>query len=296
MRMAAAMALGTLGVGLAHLLTRFLGRRLEDEYVEYPHGPTTRLDWLPIRPILSRKTLPAAASFTVRKADIILGTLLSYWRIGIHEFPKANSQYIDKFVRGEDAMYWHWLPPYETKNQSLWCGAFATIGFGAAGLKRDIRQKALASTARVQEWLDGTGRYKGDPHKDRRVFARNSKHTYGRLEDIRPGDLVVVGKGDKSAGNHIATALATPFDLDKKTLSDIIPRDVLAAVPKAVWGKFLARRGLLLIEGNASGYGPDGKKYEGVVVQFRPTIENREKPKQQAIMHAVRFKPEDYAT
>jgi len=238
--------------------------------------------------------VPKAERYTRQTLDCALG----FWRKGIHEPPGENCGEIDGFIRDELGMYWHWLDRYARNGQSAWCGAFVAACFGGR-LNKRIRQLALASTARIQDWLDGEGKNWGPtkehpnrkPHTDRRVFDINQLPNDSGLEyvrkRIRPGDVVVVGNGKKRDGNHITLCLGTLGHTSG------IPQDVWDAMPNKHTQRFEKGEGILLIEGNAKGFGPDGSKMEGVIVKVRP-FKQFAKKREYYICHALRFSDEDF--
>lgn len=164
------------------------------------------------------------------RAARIVATMIALWESHVEEPPGVGYGAITDLIMGDDALDWNtcdavtWRPgaAYTKNRMFAWCGATAAKGQGAAGLKRALRYKDMASTGRLY-----------------RAFAKTAR--YIPLDQIQPGDVVVVGDGGKREGDHIVTVIAV--------------------------GEY---PGLLTtIEGNASGLGPNGKVFEGVVKRTR---------------------------
>jgi hypothetical protein len=115
---------------------------------------------------------------------------------------------------------WTWQEDYQNRKLA-WCGFFASFAWLSVNAK--IRKKCFPSTYRLRQWAKGT--------------AREIK----RLEDARPGDILVIATSNgKRWGDHI-------------TLIERIDQE-----------------GAWTIEGNAFGETPKAQRAEGVVRCYRP--------------------------
>jgi hypothetical protein len=170
---------------------------------------------------------------------------------------------IDAYIRSPQGLGWpsaDVLRPgerraYTRNGQFEWCGAFVAWCWGAAGLDAEVRRLRLASTYR----LGSAESRHGAP-----LLAVG-------LDELEPGDVLVVGKGAKGHrwGDHI-----------------VLVQSVGAAGDLAY-----------TVEGNARGRLGDATIGEGVIVRTRPLGLGRG-PSRCSIsglrqtMHAVRaFRP-----
>lgn len=191
------------------------------------------------------------------------------WQSIVTEPPGPGADRIDSYIRGDFGLGWptadavNWTPDHAYDRDGIfqWCGAFAAWCAGHAGLKASIRREHLASTWRLWQFCRDT-----------------SRKLY--LKDIRPGDLVIVTRGRKHHGEHIAVAIELPTD------------------------------GLIeTIEGNATAMIPDGTITEGVVRRTRPLPTSAGGPGRSTekcpisgrrqtfeVAHAYRFIGDDWAT
>ena len=124
----------------------------------------------------------------------------------------------------QDGLQWTWIEKY--RNRSFqWCGAFCSFLFRDS-VRDELRHKRFSSTYRLHQW------------------AKEDPSLVVDLDDIQPGDIVIVGKslknGGKSYGDHITLAI----DVDSS--------------------------GVHTIEGNAFGEHFSGKRCEGVIKEYRP--------------------------
>ena len=167
---------------------------------------------------------------------------LRYWALRIHDHPKSeNSEcaarcntLIDDFIRSPVGLGWEWRQAYRGDGDFKWCGAFVAASWSHGGLVMRVREHNVASTARLKAW------------------GRGARHV--RPENIRAGDIVVVGKKNPD-GDHILIAVDPPENGHLST-----------------------------VEGNGHGNGPDGTWYEGVIRRHRPVA---------SIFAAYRPLPED---
>jgi hypothetical protein len=142
---------------------------------------------------------------------------------------------IDNYIRGPLGGAWPSarLPKnprdtvaYTRNGQFEWCGMFAAFCWGSAGLARGPRHFRLPSTKR----LASTQARLGPP------LPRVA------LDDLQPGDVLVVGTGKKPAGDHITLVMHILDGL------------------------------VYTVEGNARGKLGDGTVGEGVICRTRPLV------------------------
>lgn len=161
----------------------------------------------------------------------------------------ASRKWIDDIFRTPAGINWHWEPPYVVDGDNLWCGATAAWGWAWPGLPADLRQDYWASTWRLDRWarylrirpdLANAPPPAGGP---RRLHVEYRK-TDTRCPDARAGDVLLVGDGRPSYGDHVAVV---------ERIIRLGDCDVICT-----------------LEGNASGLGPDGVGFEGVVRCRRP--------------------------
>lgn len=187
-----------------------------------------------------------------------LGTAESEWRRHIEEPPGPGWELIDRYIRGDLGLGWTWLDPYQRNGDFAWCGAFVAYCYGCAGLAYAIRHRHLASCYRLRRW------------------ALDNKRLLSEPKDLLPGDLLVVGPVDGPYwGVHIALVRRSVIRDEEQLLEQL---GEAAQIPT--------------YEGNAHSYGPEGARYEGVVINNRP-FEARGRGEYRA-MYGVRFQAEDF--
>ncbi len=175
---------------------------------------------IPDFPTPDKPNGPNALHTKMRK---VVSTAQAEWERVVVEPPNQGWERIDHYIRSAEGSGWSWLKPYTRDGQTAWCGHFASFCWRAAGVKHDVVYSATPSTYRLSRWAKGTARVVD-------------------LDNIRPGDLVVVGPTvDSPYGAHITIATAK------------------------------AKNGFIeTIEGNAKGNAGNGAWAEGVVTQKRP--------------------------
>lgn len=163
---------------------------------------------------------------------------------------------IDAYIRGPFGLTWGGANvndlsdpvAYTRDGQFEWCGAFAAWVLGQVGLSTAVRKRHLASTYRLFQWSKDNAR---------RI----------PLDQIQPGDIVVVGPANDPVGKHVT----------------------LAASRMRADGTFDT------FEGNAGGTGPTGERITGVVKQVRSITKPGMSRTKYRATFAVRPLPEDYA-
>src|SRR5690606_13456747 len=101
-----------------------------------------------------------------------------------------------------DAAGWTWIK-YTGNGATQWCGMFVAACWRAAGIDPSMLATFFASTIRLHAWAHGKP-FNGKPnpkprHGKRLVCQPHKKLTF----EPRPGDILVIGDGDPSAGDHI---------------------------------------------------------------------------------------------
>lgn len=161
----------------------------------------------------------------------------------------SDRRFIDQIIRTPLGLDWRrcstFTAEYRWDGDFEWCGAFAAYCWGQAGLSLDVRRRYWSSTYR----LDRYGRHKrafaeavpvvDPPHRRRHLAIDGDAHEVDEWGP-RAGDVLIVH--GRSYGQHIT----------------IVERwDPVACVFETV-------------EGNATGRGPKGERFQGVVRQTRP--------------------------
>lgn len=140
-----------------------------------------------------------------RRARLVLAAALAEWDRDVREPPfPGGAARIDTYIRSPQGLTWRSVElgpgarpniPYTRNRQFEWCGAFAAFCYGAAGLKRSVRAKRLASTYRLWVWAsEANGARRVDP------------------EALEPGDIVVMGPAGDRDGAHIAICVSVGLD------------------------------------------------------------------------------------
>lgn len=186
-----------------------------------------------------------------RAGEIAAAEAERMWQLDIIDPPKgATSEQAKRslIVINEilAASGWAWAGPYKGNGPPQWCGLFAATCWRRAGLDPKWLATFWASTLRLSYWIrykawNGTSAGKR-PEAGARMVISVDRDT--RPEDLvfadgsapRRGDIVIVGDGTPTEGDHIT--VLTAFD--------------------AVSGVFTT------ISGNGGGVGPRGDRREGV--------------------------------
>jgi len=198
------------------------------------------------------------------REEVVRATLAaaeSEWERGVRDQAGHHGMArIDLYIRDGHGLGWTWERPYVGNGQYQWCGAFVAWCMAAAGLLPRLRRDCWSSTTR----LDAYGRYgvlqgvtmptrvrlPGGKVLDVRTWHESLGAELRRWQapqpgrdlawEPAPGDIALVGT--RGCGQHVA--LVRQVDL--------------------------ARGILLTTEGNATGLGPGGARFEGVVHHERP--------------------------
>lgn len=177
---------------------------------------------------------------------------------------------IDKLIRTDAGLGWHWEPAYEKNGDYKWCGTMPATGF-APFLPLAIRQKYLASNYRLDRFFRELPVENEAPPlvtgPTKRLHVEFDEHSGpADLEAIGPqaGDIALVGGTTDGYGVHITML--------------------------ECWDG----RELHTIESNAGGAGPRGNDREGVVRRTRPVgLKVGDPRKKKHLRRLLRFAPTD---
>ena len=209
----------------------------------------------------------------MERVECIIEHSLRLWNENIIEphksgKPANSADKIDWLIRTPAYANWHWLEPYTHNGQTAWCGFAQAYAFRAAGLKAHIVEKVLPSCYRLKKWAKENDRFVD-------------------VDEMRPGDIVLVDSNGDGKANHITLCWAVD---DRKVdggsgwwtdefSSAYIDHETQPGVRKYIHGDFLT------LEGNAKGLLPDGRIVEGYVARTRPL---------EQVTHVIRFQEADY--
>jgi len=174
---------------------------------------------------------------------------------GVIDLPPTSSplyaqsqQHIDAAIRTPTGIDWWWENRYLHNGDYEWCGANAAVGWRKAGLKQRIARDYFSSNYR----LDRYARYK--THDGKTPNVKPAQGPYRTIVDLdenasatqpldwQMGDILTVGPARSGYGKHICMIESRDPDT----------------------GDFIT------IEGNGTGWGPDGALRHGVVRARRP--------------------------
>lgn len=137
---------------------------------------------------------------------------------------------------------WSWALPYRGDGPPQWCGMTAGYAWYLAGLDPSWLQAYFASTIRLQCWAtyqrwDRKAKANPKPEKPDRVYF-DLRHFQAMPMTLKPraGDIVIVGDGDPSFGDHVTVCIG--WDESTRTFDTI--------------------------SGNGGGAGPNGDRRQGV--------------------------------
>lgn len=167
-----------------------------------------------------------------RRGAAILAAALAEWKSEVREPPVGDPERIREYLR---AGRYSRAEEYDADGDGEWCGFFAGFCLISAGVRAQLLwQKSPAEAGGI-----------GSTYRLHRLCMLDERRRITSPGDIRPGDIVSVGREKRPAyGEHIVIAAGsvTPFD-EQSTFPTV--------------------------EGNASGKGPTGDTYEGVVRRSR---------------------------
>lgn len=174
-------------------------------------------------------------AYDPRRGNAVVAAALAEWKKSVREPPEGDPGPIREYLR--TCGFSH-PEKYKANGDEQWCGAFAAFCLVSSGVRPEVVE--------VKDIADV-----GDLASTYRLFCL-AHAAPGRLitlaSDLRPGDIVSVGRAGKTRwGEHIVicTERPTPFD-EASTFATI--------------------------EGNATGTGPGGLRYEGVIRRNRPVM------------------------
>lgn len=180
-------------------------------------------------------TTHTPTAYDPRRGAAVVAAAMAEWKAGVREPPHGDPSRIREYLR---ACGFARPEEYDSDGDAEWCGAFAAFCLIASGVRPElVRQKSPPEAG-------GLG-------STYRLFCL-AQAVPGRLitlaSDLRPGDVVSVGRpGKVKWGEHIVLCAEKPTPFDEAST-------------------------FATIEGNATGAGPGGIRYEGVVRRTRPVM------------------------
>lgn len=184
---------------------------------------------------MSTPTHSTPTPYNPQCGNAVLAAALAEWKAVVKEPPKGDATRIREYLR---ACGFGHPEDYHANGDAEWCGAFASFCLISAGVRPElVRQKSPPEAG-------GLG-------STYRLFCL-ARLAPGRLltsaSDLRPGDIVSVGRtGKVQWGEHIVICSERPTPFDEAAT-------------------------FATIEGNATGKGPGGDEYEGVIRRVRPVM------------------------
>ena len=177
---------------------------------------------------------------------------------------------IDDFIRV--GLGWTWQAPYLKDGDYQWCGAFVSWCYMHAGLSKNVRLFFLSSTYRLDCLGRGQAFQGHEPPKagdgNSRLYVKMDENSgpHGKEDDdVRPGDVLLVGGTKRAYGDHI-------------TLVESYSNGVFTT-----------------LEGNATGMGPAATKREGVIRTTRPLgLQDGDHPSKYHARRLIRFSEADF--
>lgn len=200
-------------------------------------------------PAPSSDALEAAGRAAIARALEIWAADIIDPPVGMKGERAARSlKFINEMLRTTE---WDWVGYYDGNgHKPEWCGLFAAYCWLAAGLEGEWPEHFWASNLRLLYWINyrpwnGVSADKR-PATGGRMKLDTSRAT--QLEDLvfpdgtapRAGDVVIVGDGTPFEGDHVTMLVS------------------MEALPDG-------RVCFHTVSGNGGGYGPDGRRREGVV-------------------------------
>lgn len=211
----------------------------------------------------------AAAAVALPNRTAIVAQVLqaahTEWQRSVKDGTPAGNKIIDLYRRGSSGMGWTWDSPYLRNDPSKpWCGAFLAWCLSSAGCHWKIRRDCCPSTERLYDY----GRYETDPKKMKGPPVACNKVRVAD-EPARPIKAWHEGLGSLRAYQDVRPGKAIEWAPEPGDIALVRTRGAAGSD----WGDHVALvrgvdldRGVVLtVEGNASGIGVGGGRYEGVV-------------------------------
>lgn len=143
-------------------------------------------------------TTPAMLTpFDPRRGNAVLAAALAEWKSIVREPPAGSPDRIREYLR---ACGFSRPDDYDANGDAEWCGAFAAFCLISSGVRPELlRQKSPPEAGGL-----------GSTYRLHRLCILDERRRITRPEDVRAGDVVVVGRiGRSSWGEHITIAEAT---------------------------------------------------------------------------------------
>lgn len=174
-------------------------------------------------------------AYDPRRGNDVVAAALAEWKVGVREPPAGDPARIREYLRACGIAR---PDDYDADGDAEWCGAFAAFCLISSGVRPElVRQKSPPESGGL-----------GSTYRLHCLAKAAPGRLISLASDLRPGDVVSVGRpGKVKWGEHIVicTERPTPFD-EASTFATV--------------------------EGNATGAGPGGLRYEGVVRRSRPVM------------------------
>lgn len=174
-------------------------------------------------------------AYDPRRGNAVVAAALAEWKAGVREPPAGDPAPIREYLR---ACGFARPEDYDADGDAEWCGAFAAFCLISSGVRPElVRQKSPPESGGL-----------GSTYRLHCLAKAAPGRLISLASDLRPGDIASVGRPGKVRwGEHIVicTERPTPFD-EASTFATV--------------------------EGNATGAGPGGLRYEGVVRRSRPVM------------------------
>ena len=181
-----------------------------------------------------------------RAGELAIEAAERFWDLDVYDPPRndqsaagiANKAVISTIIRTAG---WGFALPYVGNGQPQWCGLFAATCWIAGGLDPRWTATYWASTYRLGLWATYqkfNAKHPNPPPRSARDRRLCMRLVPGSVMSWQPraGDVVIVGDGEPTAGDHITLCVA--YDATSRTFETL--------------------------SGNGGGVGPRGNSREGV--------------------------------
>jgi len=131
------------------------------------------------------------------RGNAVLAAALAEWKGSVREPPAGSPDRIREYLR---ACGFARPDDYDANGDAEWCGAFAAFCLISSGVRPELlRQKSPPEAGGI-----------GSTYRLHRLCILDERRRITRPDDVRAGDVVVVGRVGRSAwGEHITIAEAT---------------------------------------------------------------------------------------
>lgn len=180
-------------------------------------------------------TTQTPTAYDPRRGAAVVAAAFAEWKKGVREPPEGDPAPIREYLR---ACGFSHPESYKANGDKQWCGAFAAFCLVSSGVRPEV-----VEVKDIPEVGDLASTY--------RLWHLASSAPgclISLAADLRPGDIASVGRvGKFRFGEHIVVIGSRPTPFDDASTFDTY-------------------------EGNATGTGLGGLRYEGVVKRTRPVM------------------------